>query len=417
MKQRILNTVVFAVIGSVVALAALIPSIANAQSVTIGTIPAASFCSGDPISVSFTATGYWQHRNAFTLQLSDPSGRFTSGFTNLGSIKDTLPGTFTISDTIPGNLAGSTHYRFRIMAALPYMTSADNGSDIAIGQVPNPRIDFPQLQAAIVNSPIGIYAYTNGSNIDTFYWNFGDGATPATAVGMFGDTVTYSTGDMKIVSVREASAGGCSATVSDTFQVYDCTAPVIPHDAVVLDADTVYRTDNMNLWVDPGVIITLWGQADTIFAEPGSTINYNGDEEVFYLKAGAIANGSDINVTVAASGSSAPSGGLLLWCPSLDFDYTNAPPNAIMPAGVNVASVPVVVRISPNPATGRVEVDGLPNNARDISLENVLGTRVGEWTNSGSHILTLDLSKYPAGPYYLRFVSGMTVITKKIVLE
>src|SRR5665213_2643904 len=238
MKQRLLNSFIFAVIGSVIGLAAIIPSIANAQSVTIGTIPASSFCSGDPISVSFTATGFWQHKNAFTLQLSDAAGNFTNGFSNLGSIQDTLPGTFTITTAIPGNIVSSARYRFRIMGALPYMTSADNGSDIAIGQVAQPSIYFPDTDVAVETS-FGIFS--QGAVSDTFYWDFGSGAMPATdaGVGHFSDSIVYSTGGQKTITLREVSAGGCSATVTATLRVFDCSPPAIPHDAVVINNDTV----------------------------------------------------------------------------------------------------------------------------------------------------------------------------------
>src|SRR5437868_4652903 len=102
------------------ALFLLFPAIAGAQSVTMGSIPGTSFCSGDPIAVNFTATGFFGHRNAFTLQLSDPSGSFDNGFQNIGSLIDTLPGTFTITTIIPVTIVSSTHYRFRILAAIPY---------------------------------------------------------------------------------------------------------------------------------------------------------------------------------------------------------------------------------------------------------------------------------------------------------
>ncbi|HEX5317416.1 MAG TPA: PKD domain-containing protein, partial [Candidatus Kapabacteria bacterium] len=358
MKQRIFNTVVFAVIGSVVALAALIPSIANAQSVTIGTIPSASFCSGDPISVSFTATGYWQHRNAFTLQLSDPSGSFTSGFTNLGSLKDTLPGTFTISDTIPGNLAGSTHYRFRIMAALPYMTSADNGSDIAIGHTPNLSIGISPPVTGVGNN-ISAACEPNDSeslSVDTFYWNFGDGATTPTesGVGLWAadsihSKLSYTTIGTKTITVRVVTPEGCSTTKTATIQVLDCTSPVIPHDAHVIDSDQEVLYDTAAIWVNPGLTVTVLGIDDTVFAESGSTITASyGSRNEFYLKAGAILNGSTEAIAIYATGASPGDATYKFLCPSLDFDYTNAPPNAIMPAGVNVASVPVAVRISPN---------------------------------------------------------------------
>src|SRR5438046_10134572 len=94
----------------------------GAQSVAINTISGSHFCAGDTISVTFTATGSWRAGNAFILQLSDPTGSFSNGFRNIGSLVDTLPGTFTIDTTIWAR--SSTHYRFRILAASPYITSA-----------------------------------------------------------------------------------------------------------------------------------------------------------------------------------------------------------------------------------------------------------------------------------------------------
>src|SRR5437763_2401741 len=102
--------------------------LAHAQTVTINSVSGTSFCDGDSVSVTFTVTGFWGHRNAFTLQLSDPNGSFSNNFKNLGSIVDTLPGAFTIKTINSGN--GGLHYRFRILAAIPYTISSDNGSDI-----------------------------------------------------------------------------------------------------------------------------------------------------------------------------------------------------------------------------------------------------------------------------------------------
>ncbi|MFI5201073.1 MAG: T9SS type A sorting domain-containing protein [Candidatus Kapaibacterium sp.] len=430
MKQRLLNSVVCAVFGSVVGLAVLVPSSAEAQTVTIGTIPSASFCAGDPISVSFTATGFWQHKNAFTLQLSDDTGSFTSGFTNLGSIKDTLPGTFTINAAIPGNVVSSTLYRFRIMGALPYTTSADNGSDISIGQVPQSGISISQ-NMAVVGVPSMIEAYwADVSN--RFYWNFGSGATPATdtGVGRWGDTVTYATGGVKIVTLQVVGAGGCAKTVSDTLPVFECATPVIPHTALVINSDTDLQCDividtngdtvmhwlGQNLWVNPGVTVTLRGEGDTVFAESGSTILGNVAGDVFYLKPGASLK---VLYGVAMYADGANPGNIVarLSCPSLTFDYTNAPPNSIMPAGVNAPVSPVEITLAPNPTRGSVVVDGLPSNAREISIENVLGERVEELNSSGAPRMSIDLSKYSPGTYYLRFLSGAAAVMRKIVLE
>ena len=403
-------------IAGVLSLAVAAPSVCTAQAltVTIGTIPASSFCSGDPISVSFTATGYWQHKNAFTLQLSDASGSFTSGFTNLASIKDTLPGSFTITSSIPTNLANSAHYRFRIMAALPYMTSADNGSDIAIGQVPQPRIFIGDSNIGVGHA-LGVYAY--GTVGDTNIWDFGGGVRS----GGTGDSVVYSTGGLKTITLRTVSAGGCSATDTATVRVFDCTPPAIPHDAIVINNDTtIYGWYLKSFWVNPGVNVTfLNGNNNTIFAESGSTINCGQSGNIYYLKQGALLNsyGYYGGMVVFATGASVGNPMNSLECPSLNFDYTNAPPNAAMPAGVTAPVAPMEITLSPNPTRGIVSITGLPSNARDISLENVLGASIASWNNSGSHDLTLDLSKDAPGTYYFRFISGATVVTKKVVLQ
>jgi hypothetical protein len=74
----------------------LVPETSHAQGISINSVSSSSFCAGDPISVSITVTGYWGHKNAFTLQLSESDGSFTPTFNNIGSIVDSVPGTFAI---------------------------------------------------------------------------------------------------------------------------------------------------------------------------------------------------------------------------------------------------------------------------------------------------------------------------------
>src|SRR5258708_7585533 len=102
----------------------LVAGNAGAQSVTVDKIAGSQFCSGDPISITFTATGSWGTGNVFTLQLSNASGTFSNGFQNVGSLLGTVPGTFTITKPIGGS---GSHYRFRILSSNPAITSTDNG--------------------------------------------------------------------------------------------------------------------------------------------------------------------------------------------------------------------------------------------------------------------------------------------------
>ncbi len=239
----------FAVFCALVLLAA--PSAPRAQTITFDSISGTSFCAGDPFSVTFTATGTWQHNNAFTIQFSNDSGTFDNGFQNLGSIKDTAPGTFTIVSTIPLGLyvqqsvaryidseanvgwkdsvivtydttriphdtiydttqipqmvwtldttydtTFPTHSRVRVMAANPYTVSADNGTDLVIGQAPEPYLfsqnlyrdangdelenDTEQIGIAGIglNTSISIQSRYNSEDIVNL--TMGEGSDPST---------------------------------------------------------------------------------------------------------------------------------------------------------------------------------------------------------------------------------------------
>jgi hypothetical protein len=412
----------------------LCSGLAQGQSVTINSISGTSFCDGDSISVTFTATGFWGHRNAFTLQLSDPNGSFSNNFQNLGSIVDTLPGTFTINTITLGN--GGSHYRFRILAAIPYTISADNGSDIAIGTKAYVTLGS-HIAVGSVGTPI---TFANWIGSDTVFWDFGSGATPATAssagivtiafdpyigkndtsVSFPPQDVTYLTPGDKVITLTAVNPGGCSTTLTYKLHIYDCTNPTIPHDAIVVNSDTIVTGQDHNLtyWVNPGVSLYLSGGLDTIFAEPGSTISH-ADYCILYMKPGSVfkTEYDGTNSVIYGDGASinASSTDFILHCPALDFDYTNAPPNAAHPLdGVVNTSLPSVT-ISPNPTSGIISIQGAPPDDLNISVLNLLGETMVQLKNPQTPNFTLDLSKLAAGTYYIRFSSANSVATKKII--
>jgi hypothetical protein len=402
----------------------LLPRLASAQTITINSVSGTSFCSGDPVSVTFTVTGFWGHRNAFTLQLSDPSGSFSGGFQNLGSLVDTLPGTFTITTTIPGG--SSTHYRFRILAAIPYTTSADNGSDIAIGsRIWNNYLSYQGPDVASTGTPITFSLATDPENKDNFsgIWDFGSGASPASVpfnisgpMAVSSTSVTYSTPGHKITTIT--LSGGCAATATLELDVYDCSIPAIPHDAIVINSDMVDVNRGI-YWVNPGFTLTS-PNYDTIFAEPGSTIS-GAISCLIYMKSGSVFNNSIGSNRVifgdSVSISASKHHDFTLNCPTLDFDYTNAPPNAAHPLeGVVNISLPSLT-ISPNPTNGNISINGLPPNVLDISIMNLLGETEMKIAKPNSPDLQIDLGKLSHGVYYVRFAMPGAVVTKKIVKE
>jgi hypothetical protein len=119
------------------------------QAQTITTLPVPlTFCSCNPVNVSYTATGVYNAGNIFLVQLSNAVGNF-AGATNIGNINsNALSG--TIPCVIPCNTPYGTGYRIRIISNSPFVIGSDNGANITI----NP-------------SPIVSIALTNGNCVDT----------------------------------------------------------------------------------------------------------------------------------------------------------------------------------------------------------------------------------------------------------
>ncbi len=414
----------------------LLPCVSDGQTIAISSLSGSGFCSGDSVSVTFTVTGLWGHRNAFTLQLSDPTGSFSSNFQNLGSIVDTLPGTFSINAIISGS---GSHYRIRILGAIPYITSADNGSDIAIESKWWPAAQFYD-NSYVNDGSVGIpLTFSVVDEQDPFkdtinysysvFWDFGSGATPANATfdinsksqNSSSSRVTYSSSGHKTTTLSLVGSR-CSSIQTYDFNIFDCSAPVIPTDAIVIDSDGTVAESRKTYWVNPGFTLNF-ADEDTIFAEPGSTISgYSGSKCVMYLKQGSVLNSpKGSNSLIFGDGvsiNSDPRFNFTLNCPTLDFDYSNAPPNSIIPASkVDVDALAKTISILPNPTSGNISITGIPQNAMSISVLSLLGTVERTIAKPNSSDLQLDLGTLPHGVYYIRFAMPGAVVTKKIVKE
>jgi hypothetical protein len=411
----------------------------HGQSITINSISGTSFCEGDSIAVTFTATGSWLHPNAFTMQLSDSTGSFAEKFKNFGSLNDTEAGTFTITSPNPTGIV-STHYRIRIAGANPYTLSADNGQDITIGRLPNLDLEISDFTTPIgsnelsvgarVGDPVHIRLPTDPLYPDPLQnsticdWQFGSGAMPpnASGNGAFEEYVTYSTAGDKIIHVTFTGSSGCTESAQITYHIFDCSPPSIPK-YTLIDSGNLNGISNKVIWVNPGVTFNVNGTNDTIFCESNSTIYDRGGGNVIYLKPGAyysdLGHGSGSTI-IHANGVSIelqkPSYNQEISCPTLDFDYTNAPPNVAHPVeSVKNDLSSVSITFSPNPTKGMLSVKGLPPDIITISVFNTLGEMVLMQKNQSARDFSLDLSKLVAGTYYIRFSSANSVVTKKLI--
>ncbi|MDX2303657.1 MAG: HYR domain-containing protein [Microscillaceae bacterium] len=89
------------------------------------------FCPGTSLGVSFTATGEFPSGNMFRVELSNPSGQFTSPQTIGQSLSNQNTG--IIAATIPEDVVYSKNYRIRIVPSTSYQQVTDNRQNLEIG--------------------------------------------------------------------------------------------------------------------------------------------------------------------------------------------------------------------------------------------------------------------------------------------
>ena len=116
-----------------------------------------TYCSCEPLNVSFTSTGSPLAGNIYTAELSDPSGNFASPVP-IGTLPSVaLSG--TISCIIPCNTANGTGYRIRVVGSTPVLIGADNGANITINNTPN--VTITQVTVNCIDTLTAVVAGVN----------------------------------------------------------------------------------------------------------------------------------------------------------------------------------------------------------------------------------------------------------------
>ncbi|MCT4561644.1 MAG: PKD domain-containing protein [Crocinitomicaceae bacterium] len=101
-----------------------------------------------------------------------------------------------------------------------------NGTGNLLG--PQPGFEIASNDPCVV--PQTIVITDTSVNADTYLWNFGSGASPATANTAGPHTVTYATSGTKTITLTVTGAGGCDSILQKTYVVADpvnATASVI----------------------------------------------------------------------------------------------------------------------------------------------------------------------------------------------
>lgn len=245
--------------------------------------------------------------------------------------------------------------------------------------------------------------FYNFSDTDFFFggtanWNFGAGASPATATGNGPFNVTYSTAGLKNVTLEYIDQFGFTmggVSIEEFIIVSGSVAtPVISGATDLTACNGVTEAYSVNATAGSTYNWTVPSLA-TIFGQGTSTVQvtFNGN-----------AGNVQVVETTAAGCSSAP-GTLLVECPLSTEELVS-----------NTLSW----NIFPNPAFDFVQiaVEGLHQQDISIELLDLTGRELYKKilkVNSNAHQETISLNPFPSGMYLLRLSANGKLHTKRLV--
>ena len=193
-----------------------------AQTISTGVVTTSFYCVPTTISVPFTKTGSFGVANVFSVQISGPTGSFSSPRT-LATSGDKSP----LTATLPDDLPNGSGYRVRVVSSAPQVIGITGATVLTINQKPNP----PSVATTSYNYCVGataaqLSATASGGNTLQWYGPTGNEVSsaptpPTTSAG----TRTY--------AVAQISAAGCvsnkveiTVTVSGTPSAPTAASPV-----------------------------------------------------------------------------------------------------------------------------------------------------------------------------------------------
>jgi gliding motility-associated-like protein len=253
---------------------------------SISSISPATICEGNSISVNYATGSTFNAGNVFKLQLSDATGQFGAGLTELGSLNSTSSG--TISGTLPAGITGNI-YKVRVISTLPVLISSESSLNI----LPKPVTGNRTINgsATLCSNQTG-NSYTISSpipNASSYKWIFPAGFT----IQGFSGNVAIGP-NLTAIQVNAGSVGGeviiraftacndSTADVSLTVSVQNCIIDFSPS-ATVSCVQSSISFGN----VTAGAATYLWnfGQGaipatSTLETPPAITYNTPGQKTV-----------------------------------------------------------------------------------------------------------------------------------------
>ncbi|MBK8785984.1 MAG: T9SS type A sorting domain-containing protein [Chitinophagaceae bacterium] len=244
-----------------------------------------------------------------------------------------------------------------------------------------------------------------GVAIASYSWNFGVGATPATASGIGPHSITYATGvGNKTITLTATTAEGCTNTTSKIIDNRCFTLPV-----VLSEFTAIWREDYTALnWL----VSSALNFSHFEIERSVDGVQFNAMGQVAYLVNKTAYSYTDRNIPMGYSKLY-----YRLKLVDIDGNYAYSPIRVVFPT-INESTVV----IAPNPFTDKIGVwlsVSLATETIRLKLLGINGQVIKEKEvklDRGNHYLDLgSLAGIAKGVYVLHIISSKTNTVKKVV--
>lgn len=292
------------------------------HSIAIGEPEQTNVCLDDGFKVPFSTTGVFKLDNRYRLELSDTNGVFDAPV-EVGSQSSAASGNisakFSSSKVPPG-----TGYRLRVTSDEPPLVSEPAKAVITVEDAPAVQLEGPYFAEPGV--AFQLENKTPGS--PDFAWSI-DGEPYSTKAN---PSFTLAKHALYTIELTASTQAGCSDTQSHPVKVVSC-APPIPATATVVTTETASTFGGLKrLWICNGGQATAGAGDYNVYIESGGTFTFTGGGVyAIYVKSGGTYKGTNGGLTsvYAEPGANLTLSGseqVVVECPSLAFDTTQAPP-------------------------------------------------------------------------------------------
>ncbi len=276
-----------------------------------------------------------------------------------------------------------------------------NELDFDITNLPIP--DFSASLLTILCKTDGSTTFTNNSiNADSYVWNFGSGATPATATGFGPYTVTYSSTGNKTIKLRATNSNGSDSLILNNYINVQLNPPLAPSTinglselCAVAGTEVSFTCSNAAgatgyQWALPTGLTYVSGQGTSALTVIPEVEFTSGELTVNSTNnCGTSVASASLNLTSSLPVFAGSISGLTVLCGVVSTSYSIAP---VVNANSYLWTVPSGVNITAGQGTSTITVS--------ISSSSILGSiTVQAISNCGnSAIVSKSVSSRPVAP-------------------